>query len=107
MLHPSANTVQLRRASAGRVGLKPFDRLRINSAEDRIEAQRTAFAAGIRLSGPRLGLNMGQNTGPYSTGGAYLNRIDASALSGPRHLGRRQPCRARQQHVGRHPLIQR
>ena len=69
------NTVQLRRASAGRVGLKPFDRLRINSAEDHIEAQRTAFVAGIRLSGPRLGLDTGQNTWPYSTGGAYLNRI--------------------------------
>ncbi len=30
-------------ASVGRVGLEPFDRLRINSAEDRIEATRAFF----------------------------------------------------------------
>jgi hypothetical protein len=66
-----SNTVQLRRASAGRVGLK--------RSKDRIEAQRTAFAAGIRLPGPRLGLDTGQNTWPYSTGGAHLNRIGAKS----------------------------
>jgi hypothetical protein len=80
--------VQLRRASAGRVGLK--------RSKDRIEAQRTAFAAGIRLSGPRLGLDTGQNTWPYSTDGAYLNRIVAKPTENKRPAparGSRVPSR--------------
>ena len=53
-------------ASVGRVGLKPFDKLRINSAEDRIEATRAAFATDFASNEPRRGFD----TFHYSTDGA-------------------------------------